>query len=241
MDAPLSQRWDEFMNRAAFSLMFLALMSATPSAGEAPPFRAQGNEPSWSLQVTDKALTFQPMDGNAISLKPVPSPRIDGEARMYEVKAGKETFTLRIGNRICTDTMSGMPFPNTVGVAIGTRQFSGCGGDPSKLLQGTWLITTVNGKPVVHGSSPSIAFGADGKLSGNGGCNQFFGGYQLSGEGLTVGSVGASKMMCEDALMAQETMVLDVLKDLVGFAVPGKRQLLLRTQDGRTISSQEAG
>ena len=229
------------MIRAAFCMIVLAFMSAMSSAEESPPFQAQGNEPSWSLRVTDDTITFQPMEGDATSLKPVPSPRIDGEARVYEARAGEENFMLRIQDRICTDTMSGMPFPNTVDVAIGKRQFSGCGGDPSKLLQGTWLVTTVNGKPVVHGSSPSIAFGADGKLSGNGSCNQFFGGYKLSGEGLTVGSVGASMMMCEEALMEQEQMLLGLMKDLTGFDAPDKDQLLLRTHDGRMIGARKAG
>lgn len=228
------------MIRTAFCMTVLASMSAMSSAAESPSFRAQGNEPSWSLRLTDDAITFQSLDDVSVSVKPVAPPRTDGEARLYEAKHGKEIFTLRIEDRICTDTMSGMPFPNSVSVAIGKRRFGGCGGDPAKFLQGTWLVTTIDGKPVVKGSSPSIVFGADGKLSGNGSCNQFFGGYRLSGEGLTIESVGASMMMCEDVLMAQETRVLGMLKGLARFAVPGKGQLLLHTQDGRTIGAQRA-
>ena len=55
------------------------------------------------------------------------------------------------------------------------------------LLLGDWIIAEINGKAPVAGSTPTVTFDADGKLNGNGSCNRFFGGYTLSGEGLTVG------------------------------------------------------
>lgn len=221
-------------------MMMLALISVTSFAGEVSPFHAQGNEPSWSLRLTDDTITFHPMEGDPVILRPVPSPHIDGEARVYQPKAGKARFTLRIEDKICTDTMTGMPFPSSVSVTTERGQLNGCGGEPMKLLQGKWLITTIDGKPVVQGSSPNVVFEADGKLSGNGSCNQFSGGYVLSGEGLTIGSIGASMMMCEDFLMEQEQLLLGVMKDVTGFEVPEKHQLLLRTHDGRKIHARQA-
>jgi len=121
---------------------------------------------------------------------------------------------------------------------MGEKTYTGCGGEPATLLQGAWLITEINGKPIVVGSTPSLNFEADGKVNGNGSCNQYFGGYQLSGEGLTVGSVGAAMMMCDEALMEQERLVFEVLKQLASFGISEDGELLLRTNDGRVMTAK---
>jgi len=98
--------------------------------------------------------------------------------------------------------------------------------------------SSLKSKPTVAGSSPSLNVESDGKANGNATCNRFFGGYQLPGEGLTVGSVGASMMMCDDALMDQEGQIFKVLKELAGFGISGDGKLILRTSDGRTMAAK---
>ena len=92
----------------------------------------------------------------------------------------------------------------------------------------------------IAGSSPTIGFEADGKINGNASCNRFFGGYTLTGEGLTAGDLGASMMMCEQTLMDQEMKVLEILKGLAGFGIGEDGKLILRTNDGRTIVATPA-
>ena len=187
--------------------------------------------------MSDGAMTFQPMDGEAVTVKPIPTPRQDGTTDIYEAKVGADSFALSVASKICTDTMSGMPFPKSVTVALGAN-FSGCGGEPSTLLQGQWNITEIDGKPVIAGSSPTIGFEADGKINGNASCNRFFGGYTLTGEGLTAGDLGPSMMMCEQTLMDQEMKVLDILKGLGGFGIGEDGKLILRT-NGRSETAIE--
>ena len=225
------------MIRFAAVLMFLALVSAPAMANGGNPFRAQGNEPFWSLTMSDGTITFQPMDGEAVTVKPAPAPRQEGNAEIYEAAA----LTLTIAGKICTDTMSGMPFPKTVTVAQSGKTFSGCGGEPASLLQREWLITAIDGKPVAAGSSPSVAFEEGGEINGNASCNRFFGGYSLTGEGLSAGPLASTKKMCEDALMAQERAVKAILKSLTGFGVADDGLLTLRGKDGRTITAKPAG
>ncbi|MFO0992606.1 MAG: META domain-containing protein [Hyphomicrobiales bacterium] len=228
------------MNRLPFAAATLALLIAPVLANGSETFRAQGNEPSWSIRMSEGAIAFQPMDGEAVVVKPIPAPRQDGTTEIYEAKIGADSFALTIASKICTDTMSGMPFPKSVTVVLGTRTFSGCGGEPSALLQGQWNITELNGKPAIAGSLPKITFEADGKVNGNASCNRFFGDYTLSGEGLTAGGLGASMMMCEQTLMDQEMKVLEVLKGLSGFGIGEDGKLILRTNDGRTIIATPA-
>jgi heat shock protein HslJ len=224
------------MIRFALAVMFLAVVAAPAMANGSNPFRAQGNEPFWSLIMSDDTITFQPMDGAAVTVKPAPAPRQEGNADIYEAAA----LTLTVAEKICNDNMSGMPFPRTVTVTSGGKTFTGCGGEPASLLHRDWQITAIDGKPVAAGSSPSVEFEADGKINGNGSCNRFFGGYSLTGEGLTAGPLGSTKMMCEDELMAQENGVLGILKKLAGFAIAEDGTLTLRSQDGRTITAKPA-
>ena len=228
------------MNRLALVLTTLALLAVPALANGTDNFRAQGNEPSWSVRMADGAMTFQPMDGEAVTVKPIPTPRQDGTIDIYEAKIGADSIALTIASKICTDTMSGMSFPKSVTVAIGSKTFTGCGGEPSTLLQGQWTITEIDGKPAIAGSTPTIGFETDGKVNGNASCNRFFGGYTLTGEGLTAGDLGASMMMCDQTLMDQETKVLEILKGLAGFGISEDGKLILRTNDGRTIIAAPA-
>jgi heat shock protein HslJ len=225
------------MIRFSAVLMFLALVSAPAMANGSNPFRAQGNEPFWSLTLSDGIITFQPMDGEAVTVKPAPAPRQEGNADIYEAAA----LTLTITGKICSDTMSGMPFPKTVTVASGGKSFSGCGGEPASLIRREWLITAIDGKPVVAGSSPSVTFKEGDKINGNASCNRFFGGYSLTGEGLSAGPLASTKMLCEDPLMAQENAVIDILENLTGFGVTDDGMLTLRAKDGRTLTAKPAG
>jgi heat shock protein HslJ len=224
------------MIRFTAALLLLALAAAPALANGASPFRAQGNEPFWSLTMSDGAISFQPMDGEAVTVNPAPAPRQEGGAEIYEAPA----LRLTIAGKICTDNMSGMPFPKTVTVAQGGKTFSGCGGEPASLLRGSWRITAIDGKPAVAESEPSVSFEADGKINGKASCNRFFGGYSLTGEGLTAGPLASTKMLCEDALMAQEGAIMDILEGLSGFAAADDGTLTLRAGDGRTLTAKPA-
>lgn len=221
------------MNRLIIAILALLAVPALATGRE--PFRAQGNEPSWSIRMNDGVIMFKPMDGDAVRVTPIPTPRQEGNAEIYEAKVGDVSFTLTIMDKICSDAMSDMPFPQSVALAFGDTTFSGCGGEPATLLHGQWLIIEIDGKPTITGSSPTVNFESDGKISGNATCNRFFGGYTLSGEGLMASDLGASMMMCEQELMDQEMNILQILKELAGFGIGDDDKLILLTDRGRSI------
>lgn len=228
------------MLTAAVLLAFAVPMAASLPAQAAGTFRAQGNEPFWSLRKTDASIVFQTMDGAAVTIAPVPQTSEEGGAAVYRATVEDEAFVLTVADRVCTDTMSGMPFPATVTVALGADSYEGCGGEPASLLAGDWTVTAIDGKAPVADSEPSLSFGDDARVSGNASCNRFFGSYTLTGEGLSFGEMGSSMMMCGDAVMTQERAMLDILEGTIGFSVADNGLLTLSTSDGRTVAARHA-
>ena len=86
-------------------------------------------------------------------------------------------------------------------------------------LQGTWLFEYVAGLPVIDRSPARIEFHGDGRVSGNASCNQISGGYELSGPGLIIGEVAATRRMCHETLMNQELRVLQTLPDVTAWTI----------------------
>jgi heat shock protein HslJ len=222
------------------AILFMAVaLPALANGGKG--FRAQGNEPFWSLSMTEGELIFQPLDGVEARLTPIPEPRVEGASEIYEVGSGSDRLTVTIAATPCTDTMSGMPFPKTVTVKRAGTTLSGCGGEPASLLRGTWAVSGIDGKAVIGEAVPLLNFEEDGKINGMASCNRFFGGYSLSGEGLAVGPLGSTKMLCAPDVMAQEAAVLSLLETVAGFAIGPDGQLTLRTSDGRALVAMPSG
>jgi heat shock protein HslJ len=54
----------------------------------------------------------------------------------------------------------------------------------------------------------------DGRVAGNGGCNNFFGTYTVDGNQLTISALGSTMMAClPEEVMQQEAQVLALLSD----------------------------
>lgn len=107
-------------------------------------------------------------------------------------------------------------------------------GAPIPTLDGrTFLSTEVTGHELVEGSVIRLAF-EEGSLSANAGCNQIFGGYRLEGANLVVDTLGQTEMACEDALMAQDTWLAELLSGSPTVALSGD-ELVLTSADGATV------
>jgi heat shock protein HslJ/uncharacterized lipoprotein YbaY len=209
----------------------------TPVAAAKPPaFRATGNEPGWTLQISDDTLTLVTEYGakrttvRSATVESIP------DGRRYTGTVEGRSLTATVLNRICRDTMTGMPRPNTVEVNVDGKLLSGCGGDPGALLQGAaWVVQSIGGSPVVANSRVTVTFGADGMVAGSSSCNSYRAPYTISGEGLTIGQTAGTLMACLPELMTQETAFLGVLRDVRHFDLRPDGALELKTADGRTI------
>ncbi len=91
----------------------------------------------------------------------------------------------------------------------------------SPLLTGeTWVLTIYNDQQPIPGHQPSLQFEGD-QVSGNTGCNQYGGSYQINGEEISLEGIYSTEMACLDPewIMAQERTYLELLNSATRFIV----------------------
>lgn len=77
----------------------------------------------------------------------------------------------------------------------------------------TWRASAILGAPLVAGSTVSLAFSADGKVSGNATCNRFAGPVTLQGDIVKFGALAVTRMACAgEDLNQQEARFLKSLE-----------------------------
>ena len=103
----------------------------------------------------------------------------------------------------------------------------------SGLTGTTWVAQSIDGAPVA-GRAPRIAFNAEDRLSGSGGCNTLNAVYEAEAGAIVVRALDATERACEDAVMAQEAMFLAVLGQAARYERDGVR-LTLADGAGRNI------
>jgi heat shock protein HslJ len=109
----------------------------------------------------------------------------------------------------------------------------------SQSLAGTaWRVTGYNNGrqavvSVLTGTTLTMAFSADGRVSGSAGCNRFTAAYTADGQKLTLGPAAATRMMCArpEGVMEQEQQFLKALETVATARFEGDR-LELRTAAG---------
>jgi heat shock protein HslJ len=123
-------------------------------------------------------------------------------------------------------------------ILVYKRPVDASGGQPP--IVGVWdLFSYNNGKggieTVIIGSTTTADFGADGKLAGSAGCNQYSATYTTSGsKGITITQPITTLMACENNLMQQETQYLSLLQKAAKYEISGD-QLTLFDSTGTKI------
>ena len=209
---------------------------------EKPLFRAVGNEPAWRLDIGAHGLELIADGGASRAFAAAPLIVEAADMRSYQgMSAGGELEAL-VFERLCVDTMSGMTHPNSVEVRWQDRVLRGCGGDPAQLLQGEpWAVVELDGRAVADPARMTLAFAADGRLAGLAACNRYFGSYVLSGEGLRLSPLGATRMACEPRAMEDEQRFMAAAARVTGFAIAGDGGLELRAGDRVVMRARRAG
>ncbi|MDD1718953.1 MAG: META domain-containing protein [Methanoregulaceae archaeon] len=116
-----------------------------------------------------------------------------------------------------------------------------------QLLTGQWTFVAAivdNSAPRITNNKVSLAFSADGTLSGNAGCNNYNAAYTLTGEHnefgktIVIGPLGTTKMNCQGKMEDEQTYLL-ALKRVTSYTVAGNK-LTLTITPGNMLAYERA-
>lgn len=208
------------------------------AGAEEERFRAHGNEPYWSLEITRSTLTFRTLEGSFITL-PSPRPDIVTGGRRYAARGEGHEITASVTDGVCADDMSGMPYPSAVTTVVDGKEYRGCGGEPAALLQGKeWVVEDIDRGGIIDRSRVTLDFDAQDRVFGRAGCNTYNGRYTLTGEGLSVTNPATTLKACAESLMQQEQRFLEILGSVQRFELSENGALILHAANGRTITAR---
>jgi heat shock protein HslJ len=207
-------------------------MQVDPSADYTIEFRDDGG---YFIQADcNSARGSYSMDGMNLTMRPGPMTLAacpeESHSAMYldmlsmvtsfERSEGLLTLKLSDGG-----TMDFIPLPTSASL----------GGSES--LAGEWRVTGYNNgrggvTTLVAGTDITVAFGADGAVSGSAGCNNFTGSYEVDGAGVSFGPLAATMKMCAaEGVMEQESQFLAAMQNSTTWEIRGA-ELELRNDDG---------
>ena len=200
------------------------------------PLRATGNEPSWRLDIADDAMTLLTDFGQSRIVTTAPVRSRHDDMTQFSGRTGAVELVVTVADRMCGDSMSGMPHPYTVTVRGSGRVLHGCGGDPRSLLNGReWVVEDLDGKGIIDRTRITLTFDDTGTVAGLAGCNSYSGTYLMSGEGLTVKHSTVTRKNCAVSLMNQEQRFLEALRTVDRFDITPDGALVLRGGAQRSI------
>jgi heat shock protein HslJ len=81
-----------------------------------------------------------------------------------------------------------------------------------------------------------VQFKSAGKLTGHGGCNNFFGQYKTSGNEISIATIGSTRMGCAESVMALEMAFISALEGAKSFR-RDKATLVLFNASGKEQAS----
>lgn len=130
-------------------------------------------------------------------------------------------------------------------LACGSVNDAASGGDDSLPLEGTpWQLTSYAGQdgsetPVPDGVRATARF-AEGRVTGNGGCNSFTGGYTVDGQALEIGEVASTLIGCDDDRGEVEAAYLPALQEVAGYRTDPTTLTLVDANDDVLLTFVEA-
>jgi heat shock protein HslJ/uncharacterized lipoprotein YbaY len=203
------------------------------------PLRASGNEPGWRLDIAPSGMTLIADAGVTRLESSLAEQTRIAEGMRYGARGGTSEITADVVDRLCRDSMTGMPHPYSVTVTTSGRVLRGCGGEPAALLRGgEWVVEDLDGGGIIDSSRATVQFGDNGRVSGRASCNTYTAHYALSGEGISVRDPVVTQRACAPSLMVQEERFLTTLRGVRSFDFTSDGALVLKADGKRLIKAR---
>lgn len=114
----------------------------------------------------------------------------------------------------------------------------GRNGDPR--IGTVWTLVSLDGAPLVPGTTITAEFRPGGKIGGTSGCNSYNASYDLRGSSITIGPVMGTLMACPEPIMSQEQAYVGLLQRAARFAIEGD-SLVLTTSSAAELVFEVGG
>ncbi|MEZ4770063.1 MAG: META domain-containing protein [Caldilineales bacterium] len=112
----------------------------------------------------------------------------------------------------------------------------------SDLTDTAWdVVNYNNGREAVvgilEGTEVTAYFGADGTVTGNAGCNQYFAEYTTDGSNISIGQPGSTMMFCAEpeGAMEQESAYLAALQSAATYSISGDMLQMRTAEDALAV------
>lgn len=90
-----------------------------------------------------------------------------------------------------------------------------------------WVVSQIEGVPVAPGVTSTLTIAGDGKVSGNAGCNGYFGSVIVDDSAMSFGNLGSTRRACPEPAMGQEDRMLRALDSTRGYRLEQRDLVLL--------------
>lgn len=97
--------------------------------------------------------------------------------------------------------------------------------------QGRWLAEDINGGGVIDRLQTTLELGADGKVTGMGGCNRYMGSATVTDNAISFQPMASTRKACSPAVMDQENKFHAALTTVTSWRIE-QTKLLLLDKDG---------
>jgi heat shock protein HslJ/uncharacterized membrane protein len=242
------------MNKYLRALAFVCCLAPiTASWAAEPPLICFGNEPFWSLDLTEAGKArFSTPDSSPVDYRGAGNTLLPRNETVWRGRAagpggGELVALLRAGR--CSDGMSDTVHPYSVNVSLPDgRHYAGCCRVPdgpaasASLEDSTWRLSRLLGRalPAVQERNAMTVSFKGGRVHGFSGCNQFMGSYALEGGRLVLGRLGGTMMACPEPAMSLESHFLKALSGAFDVAVAGDTLTLTPADGGEALQFERA-
>lgn len=208
-------------------------------------FRGNGNEPDWSLKISEKTIEFtslkpgfETLTGNHVE----PIRAMDANVKMYRVTDKSTTMIIQIMQQECVNTMSGDKSAYSVRIELmknnNSTFLSGCGNYVTdSRLHDIWVLEQLNGKKVsladFSKELPNLEINSSSnQFMGFAGCNRMNGAVFFERGLLRFTNVITTRMFCGEN--NKENEFLKTLQSTTTYKVENLR-LILTNQSGNKL------
>lgn len=200
-------------------------------------FRGNGNEPDWSLKVSEKTIEFTSLIPGLESLTGdhvEPLQAMDANVKMYRVASGAVSMIIQIMQQECVNTMSGDKSSYSVRIEIvkdnNSKFLNGCGNYiTDSRLHDIWVLEQLNGKKVSLADFtkelPNLEINSStNKFMGFAGCNRMNGTIFFERGLLRFINTITTRMFCGES--NKENEFLKTLQSTTNYTVENMRLTL---------------